>query len=152
MQFISNKKGNNHKTAICKLLKWADKCILCTSFLNQKGFQHLSKAISSSIEDRGLDITIYSNGEEQYTKNCVIETISLVKGLKHKVTNGKRRLHSKIYYFEKGDKFIAVIGSANITHNGLVKNVEFSTRISGSMGSQEQKEIHSNLLKLESEC
>lgn len=148
MQFISNKKGNNHKHAISELLEWAEKCILCTSFLDQKGFAHISKIISSGIDNRGLDIIIYSNGEEGYTKPCAIKAVASVKGLKHKVIHAKR-LHSKIYYFEKGDVFKAVIGSANITHNGLVKNMELSAVITGNTGSTECREIQSHLSQLE---
>jgi len=154
MQFISNSKSSNHKDAIIELLEWAERCILCTSFLDGKGVKHLSKTICSGIKNRDLKIIIYSNGEDKYTKSCAIKEISKVveKGLKHKVTNGKRRLHSKIYYFEKGCEFITVIGSANITHNGLVKNIEFSTRVTGMVGSHEHKELYGSLLLLDKEC
>ena len=152
MKFISNSKVNNHKSQICGLLEWAEKCVLCTSFIDKKGFNHLSKSICSGIEERGLNITVYSNGEAKYTKQETINLLSSVNGLVHKVTRGKRRLHSKIYYFEKGLEFIVIIGSANITHNGLVKNIELSTQISGDIGSHEHQEILSQLLQVESEC
>ena len=152
MEFISNSSSHKHKHAICELIEWADKCILCTSFLDGKGIKLLSKSISSGIKERCLDITIFSNGQENYTRNCVKKEILTLKGLKHQVTNGEKRLHSKIYYFEKGCEFIVVIGSANITQNGLMNNIEFSIKTTGIIGSKEQKEIHNNFLELESEC
>lgn len=151
MEFISNSENRNHKDVICELLGWAEKCILCTSFLDLKGVRHLSNSISSGIERRGLDITIYSNGEGKYTTPNARKATSSIKGLRHKVTNGKRRLHSKIYYFEKGSDFVAIIGSANITHNGLIRNIEFSTKITGTIGSDKCKEIQYNLMQLENE-
>jgi HKD family nuclease len=48
-----------------------------------------------------------------------------------------RRLHSKIYLFEKGNDFQVIIGSANLTDNGLRKNEELSTLIEGVKGSNE---------------
>jgi HKD family nuclease len=116
--------------------------------------KHLSKSISEGIQNRDLKITVYSNGEDEYTKSSGITEISkLVKiGLKHNVTSGRRRLHSKIYYFENANQFVAVIGSANITNNGLVKNIEFSTKVSGIIGSPEHKVLYDNLLLLEKEC
>jgi HKD family nuclease len=154
MQFISNLKKTNHKSVILELLEWAEKCILCTSFLDGEGVKHLSKSISYGIKNRDLKITVYSNGEKDYTKSSGITALSeLIKiGLNHKVTSGKRRLHSKIYYFENANQFIAVIGSANITHNGLVKNIEFSTKVLGIIGSPEHKVIYDNLLLLDNEC
>jgi HKD family nuclease len=147
MQFVSNTKSRNHKHAICELLEWADKCILCTSFFDRRGFGHISDIISSGIENRGLDITIYSNGEDGYTTPSAIKAAAALNGVTHKVING-RRLHSKIYFFEKGDTFKAMIGSANITHNGLVKNIEFSVVTTGSIGSTEHQEIQNNLLQI----
>ncbi|WP_415895279.1 phospholipase D-like domain-containing protein [Neptuniibacter sp. PT34_22] len=152
MKFISNTANSNHKLALCELLEWADKCILCTSFLDGKGVKHLSKPLSSGIKNRALEATIYSNGESKYTKSCAIREISKINGLAHITTNGNRRLHSKVYYFEKGNDFTAIIGSANITHNGLVRNIELSTMVSGKTGSYEHQEIYSKLLELEREC
>jgi len=152
MQFITNSKTYNHKQAICELLEWAEKCVLCTSFLDRKGVKHLSRSISSGIEKRNLDIVIFSNGEKKYTQNSATQAVASIKGLKHKVTNGKRRLHSKLYYFEKENNFIAIIGSANITHNGLIKNIEFSTKINGVVGSNEHQAIQRNIKELEYEC
>lgn len=154
MQFISNSKTSNHKGAILELLEWAEKCVLCTSFLDGGGVKHLSKSIADGIQKRNLKITVYSNGEKEYTKSSGVNEMSkLVKiGLMHKVTSGNRRLHSKIYYFENANQFIAVIGSANITHNGLVKNIEFSTKVLGIVGSPEHKVLYDTLLLLDKEC
>lgn len=152
MIFITNSENSNHKDAICDLLDWAEKCILCTSFLDPKGVKHLSQNIASGIFDRGLDITIISNGEEKYTKRNASKELSLIKGLEHKVTRGKRRLHSKIYYFQRGGEFVAVIGSANITHKGLTENIEFSTKITGTIDSDECKAIQNILTQIKNEC
>lgn len=152
MLFISNTKERNHKDVICELLEWSTKCVLCTSYLDGRGFECISSAIVSGIENRGLDIVIYSNGEKKYTKACAIEAMSSVRGLTHKIINGKRRLHAKIFYFEKDNEFFALVGSANLTRNGLTKNIEFSVKFSGKIGSQMHKEIFDNLNKLEKEC
>ena len=45
-----------------------------------------------------------------------------------------RALHTKIYYFESGDKYTAVIGSANITKGGLSTNEELSVTMHGTRG------------------
>jgi hypothetical protein len=59
-----------------------------------------------------LDIAIFFNSQKQYTKSCVEKVTFPLKGVKHQVINGKKRLHSKTDYFEKGNEFKIVIDSA----------------------------------------
>jgi len=70
--------------------------------------------------------------------------------VEHIVVNDSKQkyLHTKMFYFESGAKFTAIIGSANLTIGGLVQNEELSTEITGIIGSIEHSSIFKYLKRL----
>lgn len=142
MEFISNLSNPNHRDTLTRLIDWADECYFCTSFFDKKGLDIVLPNFKKGILERDLKVQIFSNGEKEYTKPFVIKSLKKTVGIDHRVIVQKGlRLHSKIYLFEKQNKFVLIVGSANITGNGLVKNEEFSTRIDGNTNSKEYKDI-----------
>lgn len=142
MKLITNTKFCNHKTVLVELIEWADECYFCTSFFNKKGLDCILPALISGISNRAMKVKIYSNGESKYTESNVILKLKKIPEIEHEVVLKKgRRLHSKIYLFEKGSDFQVIIGSANLTDNGLRKNEELSTIFKGVKGSIEHSKI-----------
>lgn len=143
MDLVTNSAGKAHLEVISERISSSDRCVLCTSFFDLKGLKLLLPSIKFGIKENNLKIKIFSNGEAGYTKPEVVNELRGVTGVEHKIFNVKgRRLHSKLYYFEKGGCFTAIIGSANLTKNGLVKNEELSVKLAGTIGSIE----HTNLI------
>lgn len=144
MNLITNTKARNHKAVLVELIEWADECYFCTSFFDKKGLDCILPTLISGGSDRAMTVKIYSNGDSKYTKLSVISKLKKTPGIEHVIVLEKgRRLHSKIYLFEKGNDFQVIIGSANLTGNGLKKNEELSTIYNGVKGSNE----HSNIKK-----
>jgi len=142
MNLITNTKVRNHKTVLVELIEWSDECYFCTSFFDKKGLDCILPAFISGISDRAMKVKIYSNGESKYTKSSVILKLKKIPEIEHVIVLEKgRRLHSKIYLFEKGNDFQVIIGSANLTDNGLRKNEELSTIFKGIKGSSEYSKI-----------
>lgn len=50
-------------------------------------------------------------------------------------------LHSKLHYFETNGKYVALIGSANLTKGALVDNEELSSEVAGVVGDATHREI-----------
>lgn len=89
-----------------------------------------------------MKVKLFTNGESKHTKLNVILKLKEAPEIEHMIFLEKgRRLHSKIYLFEKGNNFQAIIGSANLTDNGLIKNEELSTLIKGVTGSKEHSKL-----------
>jgi HKD family nuclease len=62
--------------------------------------------------------------------------------------NTRRYLHTKLYYFENGDSYTAMIGSANLTKGGLGCNEELSLVLNGSHGDAGHAQITQYLAEL----
>ena len=139
MKLITNNTPNKHVDILNKLIPLSKKIILCTGWIDNAGINkilpHLVKAANSNTE-----ITIYSN--KKHTQDDVKNTISKHDNITHIiVSQHKKYLHSKIYYFEHEKTFTAIIGSANLTSGGLKKNEELSIELNGNIGSLEHTNI-----------
>ena len=146
--FISNRNENNHEKVIGSLIVKADKCILCTGWIDLAGIKKIEPYISQSKAGKNT-IMLYSNSNIKHTPIKVINYLKKIEPINHWIVDDSyRRLHSKIYYFESGLKFDAIIGSANLTSNGLTKNEELSMHVTGDIGSSEYIEINEYLSSL----
>ncbi|MFT6414496.1 MAG: HKD family nuclease [Glaciecola sp.] len=142
MEFISNSYNTNHKDTILTVIDWAEECYLCTSFFDKEGLEIILPSFEKGILDRQLKIKIFSNGQNKYTHLDVKKSLKKFDGIEHIIIKQKGlRLHSKIYLFVKEDKFVLIIGSANLTGNGLIHNEEFSTKVEGNIDSVEYIEV-----------
>lgn len=144
MKLITNTKDESHATVICKLIRESASCFLCTSFLSADGLEIILPPLLESIKSNQLDVQVISNGEAQYTRPAVIRHLGKVAELKHCVfKDNEKRLHTKLYYFEGPAGYTCLIGSANLTRNGLLDNEELSVMYEGEFGSLEHRSIAS---------
>jgi HKD family nuclease len=136
VEVISNHRGQNHLSVVTDLISRAEKIVICSGWIKQCGvdllFEHLAAALG-----RGTDITIFTNAEN--TARSCIPSLAILSALGHVVVPKKFLLHTKLYYFESGTRYTAIVGSANITAGGLVRNDELSTLHHGTMGDAQHK-------------
>ena len=148
MRLITNDSVDNHETILKDLILWADKCYFCTCFFNVEGLKRILPSLTLGIADRGIKVKIFSNGKN--TGLRVISKLKTIPEIEHRIVpKEKRKLHSKVYLFEKEEQFQVVIGSANLTVNGLAINEELSTLIIGVKGSAEYLEFKKYFEQLE---
>ncbi|MCQ9100235.1 phospholipase D-like domain-containing protein [Vibrio parahaemolyticus] len=149
MKIIANTEKHNYAQEIKSLLVWAESCYLCTSFIDKQGVELLLPALMEASKKHDFKVSIYSNGEHKYTKPWVVKTLNKLTYVNHLVVKPDgRRLHSKIYLFVNGSQYIAIIGSANLTGNGLVNNEELSLKYSGDTDSDQFLELFQYLSSL----
>ena len=141
INILDNSTNKNHRWRLSHLISGSDKIILCSGWMKYAGLKKLLKDIERSALNLDKEIIVYSN--KSHTEKKCVEALSVLKNVKHVVVDDaiKKYLHSKIYYFESGAEFTAIIGSANITVGGLVKNEEVSIEISGQVGDEEYNKI-----------
>lgn len=139
MQLKKNRGKQNHRKLLVDLISRSDVSILCSGWLKYDGLVELLPAIDCGLSNHAT-ITVYSN--EEHTEEQAIAAIAERPALKHFIMSKQcRYLHTKLYYFEHSGEYAAIIGSANITHGGLVRNEELSVRIGGRVGDSEQQQI-----------
>jgi len=132
MLLQTNSGKRKHLHLLSELIKESELSILCSGWIKLPGLEDLLPSIDSALADGAL-ITVYSNQKE--TLEGVAPALASRAGLTHRMVGpSSRALHSKLYYFESGDQYTAVIGSANITKGGLSTNEELSVTIRGTRG------------------
>ena len=106
-------------------------------------------ALSSYINDskqRGCSIKIIVGIDQGGTSRQALEEIAALNVssyIFHLDTPGNSVIfHPKIYLFEGSGQYAALIGSNNLTANGLSRNAECATLINGSIGDSFYSELY----------
>ncbi|NYS61453.1 restriction endonuclease PLD domain-containing protein [Vreelandella salicampi] len=148
IRLAHNSKHGDHLALLASLIERSEESILCSGWIKPKGIQALRPAIEEALR-RKAKISIISN--KFHTKGNSAKTIAKWPNVTHLMaTKNHRTIHSKIYYFQTGDSYSAVIGSANITQGGLSSSDELSVHIAGHLGDDIQKEIRGYLDEVQS--
>lgn len=150
LTFISNEpksKTKNHLSAIKRELAYAETISICSGHLKAAGIELISGELKAAVA-RGARIIFYSNGED--TEPSAVTALAELR-IEHIVVR-HFYLHTKLYYFEMGERYSAYLGSANITAAGLKKNEEFSVAIAGSKGDEQHLAISNYLSHLDRRC
>ena len=153
MLLQTNTETHTHGDVLAELIENASLSILCSGWIKLSGLEVLRPAIEAALS-KGARIVVYSNRKD--TKRGVAGALAKLakhgkQGLTHHVIDDpKPTLHTKIYYFESGDRYTALIGSANITEGGLKCNEELSVHLTGTTGDQLFHQIQAYLHRLAS--
>jgi phosphatidylserine/phosphatidylglycerophosphate/cardiolipin synthase-like enzyme len=132
MLLQTNSGKRKHVHLLSELIRRSEVSILCSGWVKLPGLEELLPSIDAALA-KGAAITVYSNPKE--TLEGVAPALASRAGLTHRVVSRRSRaLHTKLYYFESGDEYTAVIGSANITKGGVSGNEELSVTIRGMRG------------------
>lgn len=148
IKLAHNLKPGNHLTLLSSLIESSEESILCSGWIKPAGIRELRPSIEKALR-RGAKISIISN--RSHTIGSSAKTIGKWANVTHLMANKAHgTIHSKIYYFQTGDSYTAVIGSANITKGGLSSSDELSVHLSGIVGDEIQKEIRGYLDEMQS--
>lgn len=113
MNFI---KDGEHKGQLEELLLKADKIVLCSGWLLNDGIRLIANALTTAISNN-TPVIMYSS--VKHTEIKEINKLKKYSNFTHKTLHQKRgKIHTKLYYFEHGNYFTAIVGSANITKGG----------------------------------
>jgi HKD family nuclease len=146
MQLSRNRGKQNHRKQLVDLIGRSEVSVLCSGWLKHDGLVELLPVIDVGLAKKAI-ITIYSN--EEHTEEAAKKAIAERAEVKHFIISKQcKYLHSKLYYFEHGDEFTALVGSANITYGGLVRNEELSVHFTGRVGDSQQQQIRGYLDEL----
>lgn len=146
MRTQRNVGKDNHKKLFASLISESERSVLCSGWLKYAGLKLLLPSIDSAIS-QGAQIVVYSN--DQHTELEAAAALASRPALQHVIASGAHRyLHTKLFYFQKGENYTAVIGSANLTEGGLVKNEELSIVVTGTKSDSTHKQFEDYLLAL----
>ncbi len=143
-----NSKHGSHLTLLASLIETSEESILCSGWIKPEGIRALHSSIEEALRKKAK-ILIISN--KSHTIGNSAKIIANWPNVTHLMANKDYgTIHSKIYYFQTGDSYNAVIGSANITKGGLSSSDELSVHLTGQVGDDIQKEIRAYLDEMQS--
>lgn len=146
MKILTNNGDSKHRDLLVSLIKDADKAILCSGWLKLAGLNLVLPVIKDAA-NRGATLILYSN--DKHTESKATEALRAIPGVAHVIVSHEYRyLHSKLYYFESGRQYTAMVGSANITEGGLVSNEELSVILEGTLGDRQHDQLAGYLNEL----
>ncbi len=143
----SGKDG--HLAAMKRNLGDAELISICSGHLKLNGVRAIAKELGRAVA-RGTRVVVYSN--DIHTEQEAADKLAAL-GAEHIVVDSdKTYLHTKLYYFETGERYHAIVGSANITKRALTSNEEFSYAPSGVKGDFQHQQLAAYLEHLDSTC
>lgn len=147
MQLVHNNGERDHGALLQKLIAESETSVLCSGWLKFEGLGLLLGSIDLAVRNKAR-ITVYSN--KKHTEAAATNALKKRPAIRHFIANNVHRyLHSKIYYFEQGTQYTALIGSANITVGALTTSEELSVHLTGTIGDPNQEQIKAYLANLE---
>jgi HKD family nuclease len=141
-----NVGNDNHGKVLAAFIGESERMVLCSGWLDYPGLELLLPSLDLALA-RGAAIRVYSN--KKHTKAGAARALAKRSAITHVIADNTRRyLHTKLYYFENGDSYTAMIGSANLTKGGLGCNEELSLVLNGSHGDAGHAQITQYLAEL----
>ncbi|WP_050550222.1 phospholipase D family protein [Pseudomonas sp. GM21] len=128
MKIVTNvRKSKSHLTVLRNIFGLYDDIVICSGWMKMCGLAEILPMIDGAIS-RGAKVAIYTN--TLHAEVGCVAALQARPGLTH-LNVETPYLHTKLFYGRKGDSFIAMVGSANITAGGLWKNEELSVVLFG---------------------
>ena len=150
--FIWNqsKTGDDgHLAAIRKALVDAHIISMCSGHLKFGGINAIRNELKRAV-DREARVIFYSN--DKHTEQDAADMLAKL-GVEHIVVDHHRSyLHTKLYYFQAGDRYSAIVGSANLTKAALTSNEELSYVVDGIKGDPQHRQLAAYLAHLDRRC
>jgi HKD family nuclease len=120
---------SNHAISVRSLLSIPapSKALISVAFARSAGVELLEDA----LKKLGKNATVYVGIRNEITSKQALKTLLAYKVKVYVVDTGCRHVifHPKVYLAANGTTGQAIIGSANLTFNGLNNNIEVSTHV-----------------------
>jgi len=139
-----NSKVQNHRIMINELNSIEGQMLIATAFLRSEGVELLSWLFETS----NSKIDFYVGIRNGITSRQGIENLLEKNIYPYIVDTGSSNFifHPKIYLSYNAERAISIVGSANMTAGGMVKNIEASSILHLNMHEADDKQYVDNIL------
>ena len=134
MEYLTNTDDQNHAVTLNILLKKAIRLDCIVAFAKMSGFNMISEELHAALKRKKFEARFVVGLDFYQTEPILLNklfTLSKKYNLSLFISNSKDGIfHPKVYAFQNSSNLsYVVIGSANLTGGGLLKNNEASTLI-----------------------
>ena len=127
-------------------LSLCDEFYFSVAFINGSGLEKLKLALKEVVE-RGVKGKIISTNYLSFSDPKSLKFLddnfdgNIETRMYYLTSEDKIGFHTKGYIFKEGEKYVAIIGSSNITASALMTNKEWNSEISGNLEDKVIKNI-----------
>lgn len=128
---------NNHKEGkkvlhdIEKELNSCNEFIISVAFIKDSGLAPVKMTLKE-LEEKEIPGKILTTDYLTFSEPKALDEISKFKNIEikmYRTDEANLGFHTKGYVFKKGDIYKIIVGSSNLTHDALLKNHEWNTKI-----------------------
>ncbi len=130
---------------------------IAVAYARWDGIGLLSNAVESFLSNGGKIETIFGAGNGVTTPDSLLYGVYLKEIYGNRVYSGAVQdtyansiFHPKYYEFDYGDHYVVLIGSANLTGGGLLRNTELGLEFCAQSTSPVYAELNANWLAMKS--
>ena len=128
-------------TSIVSELEKCDKFLFSVAFITEGGVISLISTLKE-LESKNIQGKIIASQYQNFTQPKALKTLMSFSNIELRIISDDRHMHTKGYIFQRGNEFVSIIGSSNLTQNALCENQEWNIKlISNEEGSLAQNTI-----------
>ncbi|MGL5964347.1 MAG: DEAD/DEAH box helicase family protein, partial [Fusobacteriaceae bacterium] len=134
--------SNNNDKIITTLRAELDACdefLISVAFITESGVTLILEQLKQ-LQKKDVKVKIITGDYLNFTQPKALKKLLSFENIELKMVRGEN-LHSKGYFFRKGDIWNFIIGSSNLTSNALTTNLEWNLKISSFENGKIAKEI-----------
>ena len=141
-EFVLNKQNASTVSHVIKNeLKDCEEFYFSVAFITKEGLLNLQTVLAELYEEYGVKGKIITADYLNFNKPEMFEHLLLIPNIEAKRSSDKN-FHPKGYIFKKKNHtYSAIVGSANLTDEGLVKNTEWNLKLNFDKNSKLFKQI-----------
>lgn len=125
------KEGKKVIQDIEKELNSCNEFFISVAFIKDSGLAPLKMTLKE-LEEKGIPGKIITTDYLTFSEPKALDEISKFKNIEikmYRTNEANLGFHTKGYVFKKGDIYKIIVGSSNLTHDALLKNHEWNTKI-----------------------
>ncbi|MBP2058925.1 superfamily II DNA or RNA helicase [Lactobacillus colini] len=146
-QLLTNQQDENMWLTLRYELLHANYFIWAVAFIGESMLVPF-KLVMSDLANKGISGTLITGDYLSFNSPKVFRELNKIPNLTVKIAS-QDGFHAKGYFFDHGDYQTSIIGSANFTSNAMLKNYEWSLKVSSKQNSSLTQKIHEQLIELD---
>ena len=141
-KLINNSKNNRMLEVLKEELKNCDEYLMTSAFLTHGGIMSIFQVLSE-LDNKKIRGQIITGDYLTFTQPKALEQLMKLKNTKVRMLRDEN-LHTKGYFFRKGNIWTLIIGSSNLTITALTTNMEWNIKLTSLKNGKISKDIIKN--------
>lgn len=144
--FLANKSNKPLINHISELFDKSNKIDIAVAFLSLGGWNLLKPLLLKWLKKNSRELRLLVRKDDRFPDKNAVDEITKIGNIEFKYYEGTE-FHAKQWIFYTNDIVYVLIGSANLTRSGLIKNAEANILTELKLNNPELRKIENNFQK-----